>query len=111
MGDPTQENDLLLLADYGTQVLMLQTALSQLETLASLVPRLIAGMARDGSWRRFTTTRAPGQVLEWSAADFRRFLEAPRPAGCQSKIELVERMLRDTPAWEAFLELTRGERD
>jgi hypothetical protein len=33
-----------------------------------------------------------------------------RPAGCQTKIELVERLLRGTPAWEPFLELTRGER-
>ncbi len=30
-------------------------------------------------------------------------------AGCQTPLYVLERMLRDTDAWPAFLELTRGE--
>lgn len=99
----------LMLADNGTQVLMLQTALSNTEAHAGLIPRLVIDLAREGSWKRFTSNRRQGVVFEYTPADFRRFLEAPIPAGCGAKIELVERMLRGTDAWEVFLELTRGE--
>jgi hypothetical protein len=44
------------------------------------------------------------------AADFRRFIETPWPDGCETPLVVLERALRGTKAWEAFLELTRGER-
>lgn len=97
------------LVDNGTQVLMLQTALSKSESNATTIPRLIKQMDREGHWRQFAMPNECETVFEWNAADFRRFIESPRPAGCQTPLHLLERMLRGTDAWEIFLELTRGD--
>lgn len=107
--NPLTRDEQLELADHGSQVLMLQTCFSNTVTHARLIPDLVLDLAGDGSWRRFTSNRARGVVFEYGPAEFRKFLEAPIPGGCGAKIELVERMLRGTPAWEVFLELTRGE--
>jgi hypothetical protein len=97
-----------ILADNGQQVRMLQQVLSQTDGLRATVPKVLGRLIRKDAWRDFLTV--DGQHFRWNAADFRRFLEAPRPSGCQTPVETIERILKGTEAWEAFLELTRGER-
>jgi hypothetical protein len=41
-------------------------------------------------------------------ADFRRFIEASRPAGCDTPFHVLVQALRGTAAWGALEELTRG---
>lgn len=108
--DPCKGEDLGLLAANGMTVRMLQTTLSRAETNANTIPLAILNLSRQNAWRAFVFPDNPGAVFRWNAADFRRFIESPRPAGCQTPLDLVERMLRGTDAWEVFQELIRGER-
>lgn len=108
--EPRQAEDLGLLAANGMTVKMLQTTLSRAETNANTIPLAILNLKRQDAWRAFVFPDNPDAVFRWNAADFRRFIESPRPAGCQTPLDLVERMLRGTEAWEAFQELVRGER-
>lgn len=101
--------DLGTLANNGIAVLSLQTSLSKAEINARIVPKLLIRMAREQSWRSFILGHDSDKVFRWNAADFRRFIESPRPGGCQTPIHVLERMVRDTDAWPVFLELTRGE--
>jgi len=61
----------------------------------------------NGPWRAFAFTDSP-EVHRWGPADFRKFIEADRPAGCQTKCSVVEQLLRGSPAWETWLTVTRG---
>src|SRR5215475_6065204 len=62
----------------------------------------------DGPWRAFAFSDS-AEVHRWNASEFRKFIEADRPAGCQTPLHVVEHLLRDTEAWETWLKLTRGE--
>jgi hypothetical protein len=102
--------DLGLLAHAGTSVKMLQTALSladsQTRSISSIVRRMIAG----DEWRAFVFPDAPDRFYRWDAAEFRKFIESPRrEGGCEVPIEVLERMIRDTEAWEPYQKLMRGE--
>jgi hypothetical protein len=96
------------LADNGMTVLSLQSSLSRSDKNLSLVPRLIQDLTRDSGWQAYTLGDSP-RVYRWNAAQFRRFIEAPRrEGGCETPISILERTLRGTDAWETFLDLTRG---
>lgn len=103
----SSEIDAENVAANGLVIRMLQSALSQGETTVRMVPRLIRKVLAGGMWRAYAFPE--GGVYRWNAADFRQFLEAPRPAGCQTPISLIERLLRGTDAWEPYMEATRGE--
>jgi hypothetical protein len=97
------------LADNGMLVSSLQAALSRADTNVRTVPLLVRQLAAQDAWREFVFADRPEKVHRWKAADFRRFVESPRPAGCGTPLYVLERLLRDTDAWLVFLELTRGE--
>lgn len=106
LSEPAMSNDLGNLTANGMMVKMLQTALSRAETNAGSIPGLIRQISEQEMWRSFCFS--DGNVFRWNAADFRQFIEAPRPAGCQTKISLVRRMLADTPEADMFEDLIRG---
>ncbi len=94
------------LANNGIAILSLQSSLSRTEGNLSTVPKVLGRVIRDEAWRHWISDKGE---FRWNAADFRRFLEAPRPKGCETPIHIVERALRDTEAWEPFQEMIRGE--
>jgi hypothetical protein len=96
------------LANNGMQVQGLQKLLTGSETNLSVLSRVIKSLQNSNAWCAFSFHKYPDQVFRWSAADFRKFIEADRPSGCQTPLYVLERMLRETDAWESFLELTRG---
>jgi hypothetical protein len=96
------------LAYNFTQVKMLQTALSRAESNLSTIPGLVGRIIRDACWRDWKTPE--DARVRWNAADFRVFLTAKRPEGCETPIHVIDRILRGTDAWEAYQELIRGER-
>jgi hypothetical protein len=98
-----------MLAANGMMVQMLQTTLSQSETSANTLPKLLRQIVTKNAWREFAFPGEVGQAYRWNAADFRRFLESPRPAGCETPIALVRRMVVGTDVERAFEELIRGE--
>lgn len=95
------------LANNGMFVKMLQTALSRSDTNLNTIPGLILDIINLGRWRAWLTP--DGEEIRWSAADFRRFIEAPRPHGCQTPITLVRKILAGTDTLPRFEELIRGE--
>lgn len=102
--------DLGRLANNGIAVQSLQNSLSRAESVGTTMPLLINRLARERGWQEFLFPEAPDRVYRWNAAEFRRFIESPRPGGCETPLYVLERMLRGTEAWDTFLELTRGER-
>jgi hypothetical protein len=96
------------LANNGIDVLALQTTLSRSDSNIRLVPKQVQRLIEKEEWREFILGGHPDEVFRWGPADFRRFIQDPRPAGCETPLHVLERLLRDTDAWEAFLELTRG---
>lgn len=103
------KKDLGRLANNGMAVQSLQGALSKSETLSDTVPMLIKRLDRENGWREFLFSDKPDQVFHWNAAEFRKFIESPRPAGCETPLHILERMLHGTDAYEVFYRLTRGE--
>jgi hypothetical protein len=94
----------------GTTVRLFQSALSKSETNVNGVWKILRNLDADDAWRRFRLPEEDGQTLyTYTAADFRRFLEGPRPKGCETPIDLLRKMVRDTPAWPIFEKLIRGE--
>lgn len=71
------------------------------------IPGLVRLIIEKEMWTEFLLPHDGYQT--WSSANFRAFLTDPRPKGCQASIPLLERMLRETEAWEDFERLTRGE--
>lgn len=101
--------DMGMLAAYGLSVLSLQGALSGADSNANVIPKIIRRMARDRSWRRYILGQE-GKVYRWDVDAFQKFIESPRSeGGCETDIKVLERMVKDTPAWPSFLELMRGE--
>lgn len=97
------------LAANGTLVQLLQSALSHADSNAKTIPGLFVSITEGEAWREYAYTDRPDKVFRWNAADFRRFIEAPRKdGGCETPVGVLVRMLWDTPAWESFQELTRG---
>jgi hypothetical protein len=74
------------------------------------IPKLILRIISEESWREWIVPETGVMVKRWkmNTADFREFIEAPRPEGCQTPVHVMERLIRDTPAWEPYLRLTRG---
>lgn len=97
-----------ILANNGMLVRMLQQSLSQADGLGDTIPKLVRRTIRGNAWQHFLTV--DGKEFQWKPAEFRRFLEAPRPAGCQTSVSLVTKMLEGTEAWLPFLDAVRGER-
>ena len=96
-----------ILANNGMLVRMLQQSLSQADGLGDTIPKLVRRTIRGNAWRHFLTV--DGKEFQWKPSEFRRFLEAPRPAGCQTSASRVARLLEGTEAWLPFLDATRGE--
>ena len=96
-----------ILANNGMLVRMLQQSLSQADGLGDTIPKLVRRTIRGNAWRHFLTV--DGKEFQWKPAEFRRFLEAPRPAGCQTSVSLVTKLLEGTDAWLPFLDAVRGE--
>ncbi len=98
------------LANNGINVTFLRTVLNRSDNNVNIVPKVFEDVAADEAWREFVLGENPDHVFRFGPADFRRFIEAPRKeGGCETPIHVLERMLRGTPSWETFLELTRGE--
>jgi hypothetical protein len=93
------------LANNFMLVQSLQKALSLSETNIKTVPRMICLIDEQEAWKAFLLPS--GDVIR-NAADFRVFLEGPRPGGCQTPIHVVRRMVKDTEAEETFERLIRG---
>ena len=95
-----------VLAYNASKIGMLQSCLSSLDSSLGTVPNLIRDIEEGECWRIFKFPDS--DIVRWNAAEFRRFVEAPRPRGCETPIHVLEQALRGTDAWEVFLRLTRG---
>jgi hypothetical protein len=64
----------------------------------------------SGAWRAFVFPdgEPDAEPFTWNAADFREFLQARRPSGCETPLPLVEKLVEGTDVEEAFREMTRG---
>jgi hypothetical protein len=60
--------------------------------------------AKDGIWRDFILHEGRYQ---WQEGDFQKFIEADRSAGCQSSLDILERAIRGTDAWEVYQKLIK----
>jgi hypothetical protein len=89
------------------KISMLQSSLSGLNSDLSTTPTLIKTIIEGECWRTFKFPEKP--IIRWNAADFRRFVEAKRPEGCETPLHVLEKALQGTDAWELFDDLTRGE--
>jgi hypothetical protein len=96
------------LAHNAMMVGMLQGALSSLDMNLASVPDLIGLIDKDNCWRAFKFPDQP-EPTHWNAADFREFLRAKRPRGCETHEGILLRAVRDTPAAEIVERLLRGE--
>lgn len=74
------------------------------------IPKLVLRIISEKSWRQWIVPETGVFVKRWqvNTADFREFIQSPRPEGCETPIHVLERLIRDTPAWEPYLRLTRG---
>lgn len=97
------------LSNNAMMVGMLQSALSRMDSSFSTLPDLLLAIDSEGSWREFKFPDSP-KVHRWNAAQFRAFIEAPRPSGCETPIAILRRAVEGTDAWETFERLIRGER-
>lgn len=104
--EPTGDPHPGILTNNGIQVRMLQQSLSQVEGIHRTIPKILTLLIRDRAWQNFMTI--DGHHFRWSPADFRRFLEAPRPSGCQTSVSLVTKILEGTEAHGPFLDLMRA---
>lgn len=95
------------LANNGMAVRSLQDALGKMETSLDVIPRLFARVVQDDAWRHWLD--ADHGEFEHNAADFRAFIEGPKPAGCRTPLHILERILRGTDAWEVYLDVIRGQ--
>lgn len=107
LADGVAPEDLGRLTNNYTYVLCLQSSLSRSDTNLKAVPEALEAIIEDNAWRAF---RLPDGRIVRNSADFRRFIEAPRPEGCQTQLHVlrqmvagsavegeVERLLRGTP--------------
>lgn len=53
---------------------------------------------------------AEGTEFRWNAADFRESLKAPRPAGCQSSVAFIRKIVEGMDVAGPFEDLIGGER-
>ena len=95
-----------VLAYNASKVAMLQSCLSSLDSSLGVVPGLLNEIKEGDCWRDFKFPDSP--PVRWSASQFREFIQAPRPAGCDTPLYVLERALHGTDAILAFNELTRG---
>lgn len=111
-----------LLAYNASQVSVLQSVLSNLESSMGTLPDILLLVCRGECWREFKFPYT--DEIRWSAAEFRRFIEDPRPKGCDTPLKVLDQALRPKPgdaasdgrdesvrkrvaAWEAFQEAIR----
>lgn len=99
------------LANNFMTVQALQTALSHADMDAGLIPKLATRAIKEGVWREWLDGYGVYHA-RWkkaNPADFREFIRTPRPDGCQCPIHVFERMILDTPAWDIYQGMLRGE--
>ena len=96
-----------LLANNAMTVQMLQSCLSRLGTDLSSAPRVLLLLDRGECWRAFQFPDMPQPVFR-DAADFRQFIESPRPKGCGTPLSILRRAVEGTEA-EATLRRLTGE--
>jgi hypothetical protein len=98
------------LANNYMTVQSLQASLSRSEMNVTTIPKLVLRIITDASWKEWIVPDTGQKVDRWKAtsADFREFIRTPRPLGCGTSVEILERLIRGTPAWEPYLEATRG---
>jgi hypothetical protein len=92
------------LANNGTLVRMFQSAISQADENMEIIPRLIRRLIKTNAWREWTTPDGH----PFRPHDFRRFIEAKRPGGCETDLNLLDTILRGTDAYPDFLKATVG---
>lgn len=103
------------LANNYMVVQSLQSSLSRADTNINLIPKLVLRIINEGAWEEWFIPET-SELSGWknqetgrvNPADFREFIKSPRPLGCGCSIHVFERMIRDTPAWEAFEGLLVG---
>lgn len=96
-----------LLANNYMFVKGLQTVLASADSNHRTIVTALARVVNDECWRHWLTME--GREFRWNAADFRRFLESPRPSGCQSSIPFIRKIIAGSAIAERFEELVRGE--
>lgn len=85
------------LANNGMAVKALQAALGRTETNFGVIPRLVSRVIKDDAWRHWID-----ETTEYTAKEFRAFLVGPKPGGCNTPLHVIERVLKDTDAHEAY---------
>ena len=99
--------DIGILANNGIFVSFLQSSLSVANTDLSAVEKSLRQVIEGGCWCHWVTSN--GKEYCHNPADFRRFIESPRPEGCEVKIEVVRKAIRGTDVAETFEAMIRGE--
>lgn len=97
--------DLGRLTNNYTYVLCLQSSLSRSDTNLKAVPEAMEAIIEGDAWRAF---RLPDGRIVRNTADFRRFIEGPRPEGCQTPIHVLRHMVAGSAVADQVEELLRG---
>ena len=86
--------DIGRLANNGMIVQMLQTAVSNGRSDAAVIPGLFLQLARVDGWTEYIHPDKPDDRGRVKPADFRAFVEKPRPEGLQSTRDLLLSLLK-----------------
>ena len=85
---------------------MCHSALGSSEANIGAVTGSLKTVMRGECWRQWATPE--GKEVSWNPADFRLFLESPRPSGCQTRIDFVRWAVRGSGIEDDFEDLIRG---
>ncbi len=114
MGAMTQASDSAAdmgrLANNYMSVQSLQASLSRSEMNVVTIPKLVARIIAGDSWKEWIVPDTGQRVDRWkaSSADFREFIKTPRPLGCGTAVEILERLLVGTDAWIPYCQVIGG---
>lgn len=105
LSEVDESADIGRLSSNYTSVMCLQTSLSRSDLNLNSVPKVVKMVIAEGAWREFALP--DGRVIR-NASDFRRFIESPRPEGCETPIHVLRHMVAGTDVADEVEQLLRG---
>jgi hypothetical protein len=101
------DEEIRILTWNGNRVQAFQNALAQLKSRAETIPDLASEIIHEECWLKWLDSK--GKSFTHSKAEFRRFVEADRPDGCQTPLHVLLKTVEGTPAFQAVNDALRGE--